>query len=222
MKFCSYNYWINEKFTQDSDPVHDMGIGIESLFETVRKKIAAHTGYNVNMIDDENIIEYCLETCRNLDLSTTILNYMFSKKIDINQSGSEYIGSLIVDEDLNDKRVEIMLKLIFNNGYILKKSDFTTLKGIGEYFYNKSPEKRKKLVKDLFYEHSKKTNNIHLGIDMVDAFRRKDYKKVKELVLQGADPAFNDYELLKKAISIKNKDMVHFFADYLKKDPNFK
>lgn len=29
MKFTSYKYWLIEKFTQDSDPIHDMGIGID-------------------------------------------------------------------------------------------------------------------------------------------------------------------------------------------------
>jgi hypothetical protein len=28
MKFTGFKYWLNEKFTEDSDPIHDMGIGI--------------------------------------------------------------------------------------------------------------------------------------------------------------------------------------------------
>ena len=37
VKFITYKYWLNEKFTNDySDPVHDMGIGIygKRNFET--------------------------------------------------------------------------------------------------------------------------------------------------------------------------------------------
>jgi hypothetical protein len=33
MSFTSYKKWLNEKFTEDSDPVHDMGIGLRSLIE---------------------------------------------------------------------------------------------------------------------------------------------------------------------------------------------
>lgn len=47
MRFTSYKYWLNEKFTQDSDPIHDMGIGldIERNFDNNRdacKWIAKH------------------------------------------------------------------------------------------------------------------------------------------------------------------------------------
>jgi hypothetical protein len=28
MKFISYKYWLNEKFTDESDPIHDLGIGV--------------------------------------------------------------------------------------------------------------------------------------------------------------------------------------------------
>src|ERR1035437_6327923 len=30
MKFISFKYWINEKFTDESDPIYDMGIGMEA------------------------------------------------------------------------------------------------------------------------------------------------------------------------------------------------
>ena len=28
MKFISYKNWLNEKFVDDTDPIHDLGIGI--------------------------------------------------------------------------------------------------------------------------------------------------------------------------------------------------
>jgi Ankyrin repeats (3 copies) len=33
MKFINYDYWLNEKFTDESDPIHDMGIGIKHQYE---------------------------------------------------------------------------------------------------------------------------------------------------------------------------------------------
>lgn len=37
MKFIAYKYWLNEKFTQDTDPVHDLNIGISSSIEAQEK-----------------------------------------------------------------------------------------------------------------------------------------------------------------------------------------
>jgi len=38
MVFSSYKKWINEKFIEDSDPIHDMGIGIKANVEKWLKR----------------------------------------------------------------------------------------------------------------------------------------------------------------------------------------
>jgi len=45
MNFTSYKYWLNEKFTDESDPVQDLGIGIKSLIEKwlAEHKIVSYT-----------------------------------------------------------------------------------------------------------------------------------------------------------------------------------
>ena len=155
----------------------------------------------------------------NISPSTIIAR---SRGIDIKKEGSVYLENLIFNEYIQDSRVELMINLIFDSGYLLNANDFKLIYSIDSYFYDKSSDKRKELVKKLFSEHSSKTNKVHLTFEMIDAFNKKDFKRVKELIKQGADPGYDNYKLLKKAIVLKNKEMVEFFIDYLKKDPNFK
>ena len=53
MKFTSYKYWLNEKFTEDSDPIHDMGIGAKVLIEAWLKKM----GIKIYTINDDLTID---------------------------------------------------------------------------------------------------------------------------------------------------------------------
>jgi len=48
MKFSSYKYWLNEKFTEDSDPIHDLSIGMDAL---IKRWIENETGYTYNQED---------------------------------------------------------------------------------------------------------------------------------------------------------------------------
>jgi hypothetical protein len=50
MKFTTYKYWLNEKFTEDSDPIEDMGIGIRHKIEEWINKIAKETESSLDQI----------------------------------------------------------------------------------------------------------------------------------------------------------------------------
>ena len=66
MKFCSYSYWLIEKFTQESDPIGDLGIGIvssleaqEEFFMSTLKEIKKRTKKSLQIENaDQNAARY--------------------------------------------------------------------------------------------------------------------------------------------------------------------
>lgn len=52
MSFISYKNWLDEKFTADSDPISDMGIGVRARIE---KWLKEHNIYNYTLNDDLTI-----------------------------------------------------------------------------------------------------------------------------------------------------------------------
>ena len=66
---------INEKFTEDSDPIHDMGIGIQKQLDSFLKE------YNVNSKSSMFVLLQLLTRHNKYELIDFVLD---SKNIDIN------------------------------------------------------------------------------------------------------------------------------------------
>jgi len=67
---------INEKFTEDSDPIHDMGIGMDAL---IKRWIENETGYTYNK---ENLLWICAENGK-----TEFVKHLIDKGYDVHTEG---------------------------------------------------------------------------------------------------------------------------------------
>lgn len=105
MNFVSYDSWINEKFTEDSDPVADIGIGVKHLIEAWIKKY-----------------------CNRLYYKTTkfVINTDFS--VDV-------LGNLVIngEDDLIEFPSYITFNVVDGIGWINYNKNLKTLKGGPKY-----------------------------------------------------------------------------------------
>ena len=84
---------INEKFTEDSDPIHDMGIGMDILLNEFFKKL----GISVDDMPNEKILRICIYHDR-YDLA----DYLISKGLNIYGSIDNYgylLGNAVYDNN---------------------------------------------------------------------------------------------------------------------------
>ena len=56
-KFIAYTNWINEKFTEESDPIHDLGIGRPRLEKIWKKQLKDMGPTNVDEFYDEHLTD---------------------------------------------------------------------------------------------------------------------------------------------------------------------
>jgi len=67
---------INEKFSEQSDAVHDMGIGVENLVTEIKKKIKKEGFSNPS---DYQVFRHCFKQEKDLKKAMLIMNYLINK-----------------------------------------------------------------------------------------------------------------------------------------------
>jgi ankyrin repeat protein len=73
-KFKSYDNWLNEKFTEDSDPVHDMGIGMMATIDEYIKQEISHHVYSFDFSKIEDKLVFCTNKGK-----TEFVDYLLSQ-----------------------------------------------------------------------------------------------------------------------------------------------
>jgi len=108
---------INEKFNKESDPVHDLGIGIEGLLEEIQKILKRivkkyNLDTNVNFFDNYLQIGYSIEV---YDIYVSIL-LSKNDNYSINVSVTHVVSDSFDCHDLEEaeKVVEWQVKEILN------------------------------------------------------------------------------------------------------------
>ncbi len=74
-KFESYKSWVNEKFIEDTDPIHDLGIG---FMHQIKKWIKENTHYDYNR--EDNFLWICAEQGK-----TEFVKFLIEKGYDIHK-----------------------------------------------------------------------------------------------------------------------------------------
>jgi len=100
--------YINEKFTEESDPVHDMGIGIELVIKQFCEE---------NEPDDAHDKEAWLWICVKYQ-EKEYVKYLINAGWDINYADSAALSQAIVNDDYD------MIKLLLDNGAKIKTGYF--------------------------------------------------------------------------------------------------
>jgi ankyrin repeat protein len=129
-KFKSYDNWLNEKFTEDSDPVHDMGIGMLAVIDDYIKQETSQNRYSQDFSKMQDKLVFCtnhgktefvdyLLSQMHLDdrsMSTALWRAIRNDKIDIVKLFIEKYNVDPLKDDANNVRYSIS----YNNKPIFK------------------------------------------------------------------------------------------------------
>ena len=133
MKFMSYKNYINEKFTDESDPIKDLGIGKKLLIEMWLKKMGIHyyeidSNFEINVNRDVNLMYKNLNNLPDY-IQFNVINGSFTisdNNLTSLRGCPRYVNSLFNCENnklttLEYAPVKIWITLFCNNNPIPKK-----------------------------------------------------------------------------------------------------
>jgi hypothetical protein len=195
---------INEIFTEDSDPIHDMGIGIENAVKRIKKYAGRYT-YSPN---DEDVFDYCIYHLKDQDLAISVMDYLIQQgRVDLHYS--VYLSSAV--NTVPDERALKFVKYLLDNNIEINIYDIQN----AEY----ASQDILKLIKEYIF---KTKNKIGLDYFLERASRLNDTAEVIKIIKSGADPSIKKHKILQDAIRHKNKELVNFLLPYLEKDVKYK
>lgn len=216
--------FVFEKFTEDSDPIHDMGIGSEELYKRVKHNIS-----KTSSSDNNDILNYCLTSVRDVDIAKTVITYIIRKKLFDWNDERAWVFPVIRLSNLHDKqsRAFDLLNFILDLGYKVKERE---VKRIKEYMISYSQSVRTKdravfckKIYDIIEQNVYSTRNEPvLQYFLKEAIKKNDNSTVKKILNMGIDPTYNNHYLLQMAIRRKNKEVVELLLTHLQKDPKYK
>jgi ankyrin repeat protein len=222
---------IYEKFTEEGDPVEDMGIGISAYIDQVKQDLTkivirnfmSRTGMtpSANHINRyttyRDIAKFIAEKYQNygVDISLAMLSYM-SQKIYIDLKKLYLIFSASKSGKSRKLRKEFVKGLvgigakIFNediNNSMGKEDDVMT------QFLIESAIKQKRGIK---FINKLLDNALHRAI------QARKVNMILWLFNKGANPAYNKYETLRWALENDEKELVKEVLKHINNDPEYK
>lgn len=222
---------INEKFTEEGDPVRDMGIGIDKMIDDYRKKVAKDRGWtgrdNVNnitaasnMVQDMSASGWHNKalTEEEFDQHLIMLEHLLKKGVDVNGSGTYFLSNALHIKFPKKGRMEV-LKLLIKYGLKLKTIEDLI------YGDENDTEKTKALIllaevglqqrKEKFQQTWK--NNV-----LKWASDHKNTDLIKWAINKGADTSNRDHFALQKALENNNVELIKLLVGALLKEPEYK
>jgi len=199
---------INEKFTDDSDPIHDMGIGVVTKINKIKKQMKGYWRGH----EDIDIARYCISEVNDIDDVILILDYLLNNGLKIyknqNQYGySENLFEYALLNCIGEKRDKI-LKLFLDKGYKIMSPDLSAV-------LRKDLKVDDQLLRNIFDVADTKLYNPSL---LNNAALRNNTYVMKKLIDSGVDPTTKNYYALQQAIKHKNTEIIKILIKYLKKD----
>jgi hypothetical protein len=191
---------INEKFTEDSDPITDMGIGvINQLKEEYLAFYSKYHHYGIPKTKEEITIDHLLNFCFNTNKSIEIIELLLQNGADLN---SHFTQAITKGLDF--------LKLFINRGLIIEKNN-------SKIAFSVALNNEKLDIADYFI------NELNLPLQNKNSLilRYSKYNKtesVKWLIKHGADPTIYNYCVLRYALKNKNFELLDIgVKEYIKK-----
>jgi hypothetical protein len=216
---------IFEKFEEESDPVHDMGIGLEYAIEDFikdfnkkhdswfhyREKDYVYLANGFFQLMSWDISDEEYETIKQF------LNYLLSK-VDINKT-SNALNILYINDS---KKILEMTKFILDKGYKVSASNLESYLFDEE---NKRIEPLKLIIDAGLQQRIKKGNqtNVQKYKDriLILASEARNFEIVKWALDKGADFSVDNFIALRGALENNNIEMIKFLTKELQKKLNF-
>ena len=158
-KFESYKYWVNEKFTEDSDPIHDMGIGMDEL---IKRFIEEETA---NIYNKKDLLWICAKYGK-----TEFVKYLLEKGYNVHanddcalrwasDNGHTEVVKVLLNAGANVHTIDdYALRWASENGHI------ETVKVLKDWIAKEKKNRVKESLNEKFTE-DEESNPIHdMGI----------------------------------------------------------
>jgi len=178
-KFESYKKWVNEKFTEESDPVQDMGIGIEHAIKEFIDNAIKKYGQSI-LVNVYEQIQYCVQKGK-----VEFVDYLIKK---LSPEPSQYLSGAVIYNQIE------VIKLLIEK----YKVDPNSIDAIGWIMMYK----RTAILK--YFLENGLDPNYQNGIPLVVASRRGKREQVELLIDYGANVTISDNIALTKAAEVGN------------------
>lgn len=231
MKLVREFITLFEKFTEDSDAVQDMGIGMPHHIEQLKHDIIARyvkdqggggTWFKPSPSEIKRITEYDqiarFITHRyqeyGVDLSIAMLNYLSTNKfIDLTKS---YLIYVALQRGRSIKKRRAFIEGLINIGARVKEPDIT-------YSMQKNDDKMTRfLIESAMQQKRGKFIQNMLNLSLTRAMKNNKVNMILWLFEKGADPAYNKYLTLRWALENNQDELVKFMLEKIQNDPKYK
>jgi hypothetical protein len=208
--------FIFEKFSEESDPIEDMGIGIGDMVKKFSDKMQREEGVSLYK-DAAKFLQYFLiyadwndDRLKQIkielpkDLIIPMLKYILKQNINLNETGA-YIGYQA--SNLKDRKLKHeVFKLLIDNGL-----DVTPAK-IFEYFKKEDAETVKYITEKGLKKRKEPNATKYKNRILIEASKNNHPEVVKWALSVGADPSIENYIALRGALEDNNKELAVMLA----------
>jgi hypothetical protein len=217
---------IFEKFSEEGDPVNDMGVGIRGIIE----KYKADAGRRIR--DDADAINSMISdiqppswgvgkipTDEEYTLLKAMIEFLVKQNPKVNESG--FYGVQYALNIENPTRRREILKLVLSTGVKIKTME--------DWIYRETEGAANDRTKDLiliaevgYTQRKEKFKGVFLNNVLKWGAGGRNTGLCKWALDKGADPSVNSWSPLQNALEHNQTELVKILIPYLLKDPKFK
>ena len=202
---------INEKFTEKSDPIKDMSIGIEKTIQDIKDGKGVNPGEidKWGGISDEKVAVYCISYMKNVDDVIGIIDYLFKNKRFRDNPTS------LIFHALFRKPAQEALKIVSyvtNKGVIPNDIDYRVAsQKLKEDKGNQTRLKIKQIITDASFKNKDKKVLSDLATMAVDL---KSYEDAQKFINSGGK-IYKIAARIAKAVETYDKEKFDFLSKNL-------
>lgn len=224
---------INEEFSEQGDPVQDMGIGPEGMIEEYKKKVIKEKGWTrgqtLNDLTTATELVQDMSSSGWRDRERTLsddefenykmmFEYLLKKgSVDVNAPNTYMLSSVISLKHPKPRRLEL-LKLLIKYGLKIKSLE-------NEMHHYDDPgqiEVLKILVKAGILQRKEKFVQTFKNNVLFWAAKANNAELIKFAMEQGADASNRNYLAFQTALEKDNAELIKMFMKILQNDPKYK
>jgi len=224
---------INEKFSEESDPIEDMGIGIGGLIEDYKKKVIKEKGWTrgqtlgdldtaAELVRDMSASGW-YSTKKDVDdeqfeLYMRMLEHILKQgHVDVNAPNTYILSGAMGLKHPKPRRLEL-LKLLIKYGLKIKTLDNL----ISSDDDKDKTEALKLLAKAGILQRKPKFVPIFKNNVLYWAAQHGNMELVKFALEEGADPSYKNNYALQAALEKDKTELIKILIKYLQNNPKYK